>query len=487
MKVLLRHISIIFRKFFRSRQWISGLMGKLFFALLILYLLLISSQLDRALKKLIPDSPPVYSVNGFLLYVFAMLFITGLLMQKIPFDSVRPYLLLNISKRKISHLLLVRVIFGFKAFFVAALFTPFAFISIPDSHSFSEALFWLLNIYVSVFSLNLLVQIIKLVFWNNLKTFGVLASLATVTAILGELYVFNTGEFSGYIFSAFLRQPLALLISIGMFILLYRINCGLLRREFYIDKSPKKEKKISGNILYDMAGFFGSNADLIKFNLKQIFRNKRGKMSYLYWLGMLLFMGLLMKNVLFGNQSSYFMSYFIMLFLPAGFLYQHNQFFFPWDSYQADFVHTANIDFRKYMFARIYTVAILILPIYLITFLLGILSRDLLYMSLSSFLLNIGYSSFVLIILSAFSVREIDVNQSIFFNYQGVSAFQYFSVIILFLLPGLVLLIFRSNPMWAYLVNGLIGLSGILLKDKWMDLIHNIFLKKKHEILEELR
>ncbi|MBD3424004.1 MAG: hypothetical protein GF417_06170 [Candidatus Latescibacteria bacterium] len=409
------------------------------------------------------------------------------MLQKIPFDSIRPYLLLNISKKKISHLLLIRTIFGFKTFFVAALFTPFAFISIPDSHSLNEALFWLFNIFVLVISLNLLIQIIKLIFWNNFKTLGFFTSLIVVTAILRELYVFNTGELSGYIFSAFLQQPLALLISIGAFIPLYRINCTLLRQEYYIDKSPKKEKKISDNILYDMLGVFGSNADLIKFNLKQIFRNKRGKMSYLYWLGMFLFMGLLMKDVLFGNQSSNIMSYFIVLFLPAGFLYQHNQFFFPWDSYQADFVHTAKIDFRKYMFARIYTVIILIQPIYLMTFLLGIFSRDLLYISLSSFLLNIGYSSFVLIILSIFSVREIDVNQSIFFNYQGVSAFQYFSVIILFLLPGLVLLIFRNNPMWAYLVNGLIGLSGILLKDKWMDLINNIFLKRKHEILEELR
>jgi len=35
-------------------------------------------------------------------------------------------------------------------------------------------------------------------------------------------------------------------------------------------------------------------------------------------------------------------------------------------------------------------------------------------MTLSSFLFNVGYSSFMLILLSVFSVREIDVNQSIF-------------------------------------------------------------------------
>ncbi len=68
-----------------------------------------------------------------------------------------------------------------------------------------------------------------------------------------------------------------------------------------------------------------------------------------------------------------------------------------------------------------------------------------------------------------------------------MSAFQYFSVIILFFLPGVVLLIFRNNWMWACMVNGLIGLTGILLKDKWLDFLHNIFLKKKYKILEELK
>jgi len=376
LKVIFKHISIVFKKFFRSKQWVSGLIGKLLIALLIPYLVLISFQIEIVLSKFMPNEPPVNSLNEFLLYVFAMLFISGLLLQKIPFGSVRPYLHLNILKRKISHLLLVRTILGFKTFFVIALFTPFAFLSIPDSHSFNEALFWLLNIYTLIFSMNLLTQIIKLFFWKNFKTLGVLTSLVAVTAILGELYIFNTGVFSSYIFAAFLQEPPVFLISIAVFILLYRINCELLSREFYIDKYPKREKKISDNKLYNMVDGFSSNAELIKYNFKQIFRNKRGKMSYLYWLGMFLFMGLLMKNILFGNQSSNFMSYLILLFLPAGFLYQHNQFFFPWDSYQADFVHTSKIDFKKYMFARIITVIILIIPFYLLTFLVGILKRD---------------------------------------------------------------------------------------------------------------
>lgn len=487
MKIVLRHISIVFKKFFRSKQWVSGLIGKLLIALLIPYLILISFQIDRVLRKFVPGEPPVNSLNAFLLRGFVMLFLGGLLLQKIPFDTIRPYLHLNIKRNKISQLLLIKTIFSIKTFVVMALFTPFAFISIPESYSINEAVFWLMNIYFLIISINLLIQMIKLFLGENVKTFGIMVSLIAFTGIIGELYFVSSSSLSRYIFTAFLREPLVLLISIAVFFLLYRVNCKLISREFYIDRPVERRKKIGDNSLYNVINGLGGNTELIKFNLKQIFRNKRGKMSYFYWFGMLLFMGFLMKNVLLGDQANNFMSYFIMLLLPAGFLYQHNQFFFPWDSYQADFVHTAKIDFKEYMFARVITTILLIIPIYLLTLLLGILRRDLIYITLSSFVFNVGYASFLLILLSVLSVREIDVNQSIFFNYQGISAFQYFSVIILFLLPALIFLIFRNNMMWAYLVNGLIGLAGIVFKDKWMDLLYGIFIKKKYEILEELR
>ncbi|MCF7884891.1 MAG: DUF5687 family protein [Candidatus Marinimicrobia bacterium] len=489
MDILQNYLSNNFKQFFRSKQFASGLIGKILMALFVPYLVLMSFQMNYFLKEIAPNQTPVETLNSFLLYVFIMFFISGLIFQKIPFDSIKQYLNLNIRKAKITHILLFRTIFGLKSLIIIALFTPFTFISVTTTHSIGRAIIWLLNLYLLIFSINLLIQTIKLAFQKSAKIAGIIILLLVSSIVSGHFGLFNINNLSSQIFSSFLYNNLSILLSLSIFIMLYYVNCKMLISEFYIDKIQTEAGKIKNNAIYDVADKFIADNRFVKFNLKQIFRTKRGKHSYIFTMSMALILGIFVFPDLIndGSLEGSIMKLFFIYLLSGIFIYQHLNFFFALDSEQVDFIQSGKIVFKKYILGRITAVIILTIPIYILFFSLSVFYNGLLLPVISALFYNIGYSSFALTLFAIFSIKKIDVNQTIFMNRQGETILHYLSILIIFIPPLIIFLLFQDSPQIAYIINGLLGVTGIFLSDKWLDIINNKYQERKYKILEELR
>ena len=151
------------------------------------------------------------------------------------------------------------------------------------------------------------------------------------------------------------------------------------------------------------------------------------------------------------------------------------------------FFHSNKIYFKKYILGRIIAAIILSIPLHILIFGLSIYYNGLTLPVISALFYNLGYSAFALTLFAIFSIKKIDVNQTIFMNRQGENLLHYLSIFVMFIPPLLVLLLLQNYIQIAYIVNGLIGLLGILLSDKWLDLIYKQFQYRKYQILEELR
>ena len=224
------------KHFTRSKHFAPGLIGKILQALIFPYLVFMSFQMNLILQEIAPNQPPVESLNSVLLYIFIMFFISGLIFQKIPFGSVKQYLHLNIEKAKIVHLLIIRTISGLKSLIAIALFTPFAFISVAETHSIDSAIFWLLNILLSIFSINLLIQTIKFTFQKSIKIAIIFTFILAVFFLFGHFGLINIFALSSYMFDIYVSTKLSILVTLAVFLTLYYMNNKLLLSEFYLDK-----------------------------------------------------------------------------------------------------------------------------------------------------------------------------------------------------------------------------------------------------------
>ena len=489
MEKIIKYITNSSKQFLRSKQFASGLIGKILLALFIPYLVFMSFQIDLILQKIAPNQPPVETLNSFLLYIFIMFFISGLVFQKIPFGSVKQYLNLNIRKTKIIHILLFRTIFGLKSLIIIALFTPFTFISIGITHSIGMATVWLLNLYLLIFSINLLIQTIKLTFQKSIKIAGIIILLLAGSIGAGHFGLFNITNISSHIFSSFLNNYPSILISFLIFMILYYVNIKLLNSEFYLDEIQTEEGEIKNNAIYDITDKFIRDNRYVKFNLNQIFRTKRGKHSYIFTMSMVFILGIFIFQVLINDDSlkGQIMRLYSTYLLTGMFIYQHLNFFFAWDSYQVDFIYSSKIIFKKYILGRIIATVILSIPVYILFFVLSVVYNRLTLTVVSALLYNLGYSAFALTLFAIFSIKKIDVKQTIFMNRQGETLLHFLSRLILFIPPLLTFLAFKNNLQIAYIINGLFGLTGIFLSDKLLNLIYNQFQIRKYKILEELR
>ena len=454
------------------------------------YFIFISFEIKKIMKTILPDKAPIESLNSLLLYIFIMLFIFGLLMQKLHFKNFRQYLCLTIKKYKIIHFNLYKTIFSYKSLFIIALFTPLSFILIPEKYSIEAAVLWLLNNIFIIFSINLLIQLIKLYFQQDIKIAFILIIIFFSFAIFYKSTTLRLDIISKSIFYTCFNSYLFLFVTIIIFISLYLINYWVILNNLFLD-NLKIPKKINKNYtIYKIINKFCDTNELIKFNFKQIFRNQRGWTSYLFSIGAgLIFSIFLYPKFLHAKLfwRSNIMLYIITLYFPSIFLVQHMNFFFAWDSCQIDFLYANKNNFSKYFYYRIVTVVLLISPLYILLYSLVIFKQNVIIIIISSFLFNIGCSSFLLIFLSVYNTKKIFINMTIFNNYQGQNFINYLSIYIISILPLVLIVLFRNKPQIAYIINGLFGIFGVLLSDKWLNFITEKYKERKYKILKELR
>ena len=106
-----------------------------------------------------------------------------------------------------------------------------------------------------------------------------------------------------------------------------------------------------------------------------------------------------------------------------------------------------------------------------------------------TWLYNIGVLSYLILYAATFSTKRMDMSKGAAFNYQGLGASHWLTILPFFLMPLLVYLPFSllNYPYGGFIFIGVMGLLGLIFQKYFMQLIEKQFIKKKYGMASGFR
>lgn len=449
--------------------------------IMLLYLLVLGLFIDRILMELFPDKNPIVVFNGIILYYFAFEFFIRFFMQSLPTLNIETYLHLPIKKSAIVHYVSSKSIFAIGNYLSWLVFFPFAFKVIAPAYSITTAWVWILMMVVLIFSNNFLATYIKRQLANKPSIVGFFGLGLIAFILLNYFNIISLTNLSSYIFGLILKNYSFILVALAILGFTYSLNYFFLKSKLYPDEiiSKKKEKIDSlSNIKYLKT--LGLTGLYISLDLRLLWRHKRTR-SIVFMAPIFLGYGLFFyPNPQF--KDSYNFLIFVGIFMTGGMMMNYLNYCFGYESNYFDNILANYRDFEAYIKAK-YILAVAISTVsYIITIPYVFFSADILLINTMTWLYNLGFLSFVLYYFATFTKKRMDLGRGAAFNYQGLGATHWLSMLPTFLLPVFIYLPFNlfGYPKAGLLFIGAIGLAGLLFHKTMLNFVLKQFLKKKH-------
>ena len=468
-----------------------NLLINILFGLFIVYMLgsfaIIGFFIDKILAEAFPDQDALLVFNGGLLYYFFIELVMRLQLQELPVMTIQPYLHLPVNRKKIVHYLLSKNLLSFFNFFPLLVTLPFGLKVILPSYGASGMLFWLVSTLFISLSLNYLCAYYKRYIIQ--KPLGVLVLFITViaVAVLDYYKLIQITHASEWVFQWAIEGPVFMLLSITSSILLYYINYKFIMANTYMDElvtSKKQEQTLTNFTFLDQ---FGDIGQLILIELKLIMRNKRSK-SVVTVSSFFLFYGLIFYTQEIYLEGNY-MLIFVGIFITGMFMMNYGQFIPSWESGFFDGILTRKSNTYRYYLSKYY----LIMPTCVIAFILSTpyvyFGVRILFINFCMLLFNIGINTIVVLFMSTYNDRSIDLSKKATLNWEGVGASQFIMLIPSLILPMLLFIPFDYFDITeiGYLFLGGIGLVNIFFHKYWIKQIANRFEQQKYKIAAGFR
>jgi hypothetical protein len=409
-------------------------------------------------------------------------------MQSLPTLNIETYLHLPVNKSSIVHYVASKSVFVIGNYLSWLVVFPFAFKVIAPAYSITTAWVWLIGFILLVFTNNFLATYIKRQLVNKPMVVGIFGLILISLIVLDVFHIISLSTLSAQIFNGLITNPNSVVIPALLMILAYSLNYFLLRSKLYPDEmiSRKKEKIDSlSNISYLKT--LGLTGHLISLDLRLIWRHKRTR-SLVYMAPLFLGYGFLFytdaKNV---EQVGFLI--FIGIFMTGGMMMNYLNYCFSYESNYFDNILANYKDFETYIRAK-YLFAVTISTIcYVLTLPYIFFGTNILFINSMTYLYNLGFLSFVLYYFATFVNKRMDLSRGATFNYQGLGATHWLSMLPAFLLPVIIYLPFR----WAgfqtagLIFIGAIGLTGLLFHKSLLNIVLKQFYKRKYIMAEGFR
>jgi hypothetical protein len=315
--------------------------------------------------------------------------------------------------------------------------------------------------------------------------------LATIAALLllDQLKVVNLQAISSAIFMQALHQPLWLLPGILLFgaaLLTSTSSCytntllwKTLGRAILIKEAAWKT--LATWIALEKIGAFAL------LELKMYVRNKRPR-TMLFVAPLFLLYGLFFYTKPTYQEVSGFLI-LIGIFISGGFMMNFGLYFFAWESGHFDSILTANNTYKDYIKAKYFLMLATGTIIFLLSTFYIYFGVKILVINGVCFLFNIGVNSLLLLYFATNNTKHMDLSKGSAFNYQGVSGRHFVLIIPLLVIPIFIYLPFgimdQANVGFALI--GILGILGLLLREKMLDLITRRFIRKRYKMSEGFR
>ncbi len=456
--------------------------------IMLLYLLMLGLFIDKVLTELFPDDDPVRIFNGVLIYYFGFEFFIRFFMQNLPTLNVEAYLHLPIKKSSIVHYVAGKSVFAVGNYLSWLVILPFAFKVIAPAYSTGVAWVYVLSIVLLVFTNNFTATYIKRQLVGNPAIVGIFGLVLVALILLDHFDVISVSLFSSAVFGMLLRHPLLVLVPLAMMVLAYMLNYWFLRPRLYPEEvMVKKEKKLDtlSDIRYLKS--LGLTGQLISLDLRLIWRHKRTR-SIVFMAPLFLGYGLFFYTVPVYREMYSFLI-FVGIFMTGGMMLNYLNYCFGYESNYFDNILANYKDYDRYIRTK-YIFAVMVASVcYVLTIPYVFFGTDILLLNTMTFLYNIGFLSFLLLYIATYSKKRMDLSKGAAFNYQGLGATHWLSMLPAFLLPVFIYLPFSwaGLPKAGMLFIGALGIAGLMFSRSLLNVITRQFMKRRYAMAEGFR
>jgi hypothetical protein len=489
LKWLISHqIKETMRSSFWQKQVALNIVMGFFLLIMLSYLVMLGLFIDKIFQSIAPDENPVLLFNRIVLYYFGIEFLIRFFMQSLPVLNLETYLGLPIRKSEIVHYVAGKSIFSVGNFLMLLVTIPFAFKVIAPAYSSAAAWTWIGGMVLLTFTNNFLATYVKRQLAHKPWVVGAFGIGLIALMALDHYQVVSLSSVSLWLMGGLLKNPLLIVIPLSTLVIAYGINYYFLRARMYPDEvNVKKRSKADsvGEMRYLKS--MGLTGHLISLDLRLMWRHKRTRAT-LYLSPIFVLYGLMLYRD--GDLSTAGASLvFIGIFMTGGIMISYLNYCFSYESNHFDSILANYTDFKQYIRAK-YLLAISMSGIcYLLTIPYVLYGYNILLINTATFLYNIGFLPFAMIFVSTYSTKSMDLSRSASFNYQGMGAAQWLSMVPGFLLPVLLFLPFKyfKVPELGYAVIAAVGLTGLILNKTLLGLVTRQFMKNRYDMAKGFR
>ncbi len=448
--------------------------------------LFLGFTIPEILADKFPDADPVSKFNSYLLIYFGIDLLMRQLLQNLPTISFKPFVILNIKKSRIARYLLNRSVLHFFNFLPYFLLVPLFFTLIIPNLSGVSAIVCLLAIVLLIFTNHFLTIYLK--WWINDNGYGFYVFLGLFAAAYGIDY-FNivdlTGAF-GLFIDQIIQQPVWTLLLLVFPVGLYFLNFNYLKKKMYLNLVDKQQKdaKIRS---FAWLSRFGDYAKFISLELRLIWRNKRPRSQFLITVAFLFYGLLIYKDA--GKGIPEPMLIIGGLLMVSMFSISYGQFFPAWHSNYFSLLMVQNFRMKQFLQSFYYINLVVCVIYFLLSLPYVLLDERVIYYHSAMLIYHLGVNMNLIYAFGLRSSRRLDLGGNSMFNYQGMGATQWLMAFPLIFIPVILFTLFKLflPSMWALLVLGGIGFTGILLQPFLFNYFTDAYLKRKHQLIRNYK
>jgi hypothetical protein len=468
---------------FQKNLVINILVG-LFALYMVVNLLVAGFLIDRIMEQVFPETDPVTAFNGLLLYYFGLDLFSRFFLQKIPVLSIQPYLHLPVRRTSIIHFLLLKSVFKLFNILPLFIFVPFSYKVMGGT---IEAATWLAGIVCIIMANNYLITYVKRHLSDHPLTAGVFAILFALFLSLDVNDIFGLSEVSSYLFGLLIEYPATVVVSFAILLTLYQLNFVILKMNLQLDIMQAEIRSKSTLMNFALLSRFGQIGELIMLEMKLILRHKRPKSVALFSV-LFLFYGLIFYQSP-NLQDSTFILIFVGIVVTGAFMISYGQFSYSWESSFFDGILSNRISLETYIKAKVWIYIITVSICYIVTLPYAFMGTEIALINTCAFLFNAGINSFMILLVTSFKPKRLELNKGSAFNFQGVGIAQYILSIPIFLLPICLYIPFAIAGLnqAGVIFIGLVGFMGLIMQDVLVKLLVARIKAKKYVLAAGFR
>jgi hypothetical protein len=448
--------------------------------------------LALALPELLQDqssvSNPIIFINSYLGYYFITELFIRYFAQKTPVISIEPYLTLPIRRSFIIRFLLIKSIFHPINLLSIILFTPFAIKIVAPQEGALVASIWLGSIIICSLALHFFNIIFKKYLDDKAWVWAMIIGLAVVNYFFADVFQLDLLAPVKWLFITITDQAMLIIAPAVILLIFIIFSYRFMFNQFYLEEIAPRS---GGNLeryteKLSFLGRYGFVNTLILQELKMILRHKRTKSVIVISLALVFYGLIFFTNDAYGTDSPLFV--FLGIFMSGIFTINYGQFLWSWNTNQMDFFFTKPMAMSSWLKARY----LLILYSCVIAVVLSIpyvyFGWHTLWIVLSGGLYNIGINIPLMMRMSLWSPRPVDLNQSSMFNYSGAGVAQWVMGIPVLLGPYIFYtpfaIIYNHNA--GLLAVGVAGIVGFSLREIFIKYMVKEIQKNKYTLIKNL-